>query len=226
MFIDREDAGEKLAEALGRYRAAHGGLVLALPRGGVVVGFALSRRLGLPLDVFISQKIRAAEEPELALGAVTERGTMLADRAIEPPLAHMAKQEVEWRRLLYRGGRPLPLIAGRIVILVDDGAATGSTFLAAAQAVDALAPKRLVAALPVASVEASDKIRGYVDELVALERPEDLVCLGDYYDEFRPVSDAEVLKRLSYRQGRDGVRRDAFAPPALRGRHERFLNVD
>lgn len=227
MFQSRDDAGERLGAALSGYDKLPGCLVLGLPRGGVIAAWALSRRLNLPLDVFISQKICAPEKPQLALGAVAETGSVFLNRVImssldipfsvKAELAHMAQQETEWRLLLYRGGRPLPAIAGRTIILVDDGVVTGATFLAAVEALVALMPKRLIAALPVGPAAAIAKIQRFVDELVVLERPVDFDSLASFYEEFRPVPDDEVLKKLSFRRGHEGLRRHAFAQTAATG---------
>lgn len=211
MIRDRSSAGQALADALAKYRGDRRGLILALPRGGVILGSVLSRRLELPLDIFISQKIRRPQDPELALGAVTETGTILPcpDTAcLTSPkewaeALRAAKKEADWRRLAYRADRPLPVIKEKTIILTDDGVATGATFLAAISALRALRPARLVAAVAVGPRDTLDKIKRRVDELAALEAPEILVSVGSHYNEFEPVSDAEVLQCLAAQGSRE-----------------------
>jgi putative phosphoribosyl transferase len=206
-FRNREEAGRHFADKLRHYRDAANGVILALPRGGVAVGFQLSIALHLPLDVFITRKIGAPENPEYALGAVSETGNIylnpvamaefqLSQDDIEAIVA-VQRQEIGRRQQLYRQGRhPLPL-KDRIVILVDDGIATGSTFFASVEAIRRQAPKHLVAAIPVGPAETLAKVRGLVDELVVLATPEPFWAVGNHYVDFTQVDDRDVLEYLN-----------------------------
>lgn len=216
MFRDRDDAGDRLAQRLLAYRDSPDGMVLALPRGGVVVGCRLSLALRFPLDVFIACKLGSPENPEYALGAVTEVGNVYVNplnavdhgslpESIEA-LAAEKRPEILRRRRLYRQGRCLMELNGRLVILVDDGIATGATFLSAVEALRCLDPKRLVAALPVGPVETVEQVRGLVDELVVLACPEPFWSVGTHYADFSQVSDHEVLVCLDLaNRRRDGT---------------------
>ena len=206
-FRNREEAGRHLAEQLRHYRDATDGVILALPRGGVSVGFQLSLALHLPLDVFIARKIGAPENPEYALGAVSETGNIylnpaamaefrLSQDEINAVVA-ARRQEIGRRQQLYRQGRhPLPL-KDRLVILVDDGIATGSTFFASVEAIRRQAPKHLVAAIPVGPAETLAKVKALVDELVVLETPEPFWAVGNHYVDFTQVEDRDVLEYLN-----------------------------
>ena len=206
MFKDRVDAGRRLADALQAYAGVADGLVVALPRGGVVVGYEVSLALRLPLEVFIVRKIGYPGNPECAYAALSETGavhmTEEGRRFREIPSGYLdacrAEQdkEIERRRRLYRGGLPFPHIAGRTVLLVDDGLATGATFVAAVHALRELKPKRLVGAVPVAPAETAERLRAQLDELVVLEVPEFFMAVGQVYADFRQVEDAEVLRLL------------------------------
>lgn len=206
MFQDRIDAGRQLAVALKDYTEVPGGLVVALPRGGVVTGYEVSRVLRLPLDVFIVRKIGYPGNPECALAALTETGMLHRTgesrgfRALHPGYLDECRAEQEkeiWRRKrLYRGGLPFPRLAGRTVLLVDDGLATGATFEAAALALRELKPKFLVGAVPVAPPETAERVRTLVDELVVLEIQEYFMAVGQAYADFRQVDDEQVLRVL------------------------------
>lgn len=206
MFQDRADAGRQLAAALKDYAAVPGGLVVALPRGGVVTGREVSRALRLPLEVFIVRKIGYPGNPECAMAALTETGMLHRTeesrgcRGLPPGYLEECRAEQEkeiWRRKrLYRGGLPFPKVAGRTVILVDDGLATGATFKAAALALRELKPQFLVGAVPVAPPETAEQMRALVDELVVLEIPEYFMAVGQAYADFRQVEDEQVLRVL------------------------------
>lgn len=206
-FRNREEAGRHLADKLRQYREAANGVILALPRGGVAVGFQLSIALHLPLDVFITRKIGAPENPEYALGAVSETGNIYLNpsamaefrlsRDDIKTIVATRRQEIGRRQQLYRQGRhPLPL-KDRIVILVDDGIATGSTFFASLEGIRGQAPKHLVAAIPVGPSETIAKVRSLVDELVVLATPEPFWAVGNHYVDFTQVEDRDVLEYLN-----------------------------
>lgn len=207
IFQNREEAGRQLAAKLQAYREHPAGVILALPRGGVAVGYQVSLALHLPLDVFITRKIGSPENPEYALGAVSESGNIYLnpDAVAAFRLSHddvkdivaVQQQEIRRRQQLYRQGRhPLPL-KDRVVIVVDDGIATGATFFASVEAIRQQAPERLVAAIPVGPAATIAKARRVVDELVVLATPEPFWAVGNHYVDFAQVEDREVLEYLN-----------------------------
>ena len=207
MFQNREDAGRRLVEQLLPYRECRGALVLALPRGGVAVGYQVSLGLHLPLDVFIVRKLGAPDNPEYALGAVGETGTVYwnpdAMRAFSLPqaitnrLVRSQEEEIVRRQTLYRQHRPFPDITDRTIILVDDGIATGSTFFASILSVKALKPRRLIGAIPVGPADTIREVRAHVDELVVLATPDPFWAVGNHYVDFSQVDDREVVEYLN-----------------------------
>ena len=209
MFKDREEAGRLLAERLAGYRGVPACLVLALPRGGVAVAYPIGRALGLPLDVFITRKLGAPGDPEYAIGAVAETGGIyLNPRAREvldlyhvsddylEHAVHVQQQEIARRQTLYRFGRPVPILRGRTILLIDDGIATGATFLASVQALKTCGLHRLVAAIPVGPIDILATVARHVDELVVLEQPEWFCAVGNHYVDFTQVDDHDVLRYL------------------------------
>jgi putative phosphoribosyl transferase len=214
MLRDRDEAGRLLADRLGSYRRDPQALILALPRGGVVVGAAISAALHVPLDVFLVRKLGAPGNPEYALGAVTETGTVYlnpqAGEVLNCPTTSsryleqviLAEQaEIGRRQVLYRGGKPLPSLSGRTILLVDDGIATGATFLASVQALRSLSVQRLVAAIPVGPPETLREVGRLVDELVWLLAPEPFFAVGSHYENFAQVEDERVLACLQRAAG-------------------------
>jgi putative phosphoribosyl transferase len=210
-FVDRTEAGRRLADRLTRY-AGPAVTVLALPRGGVPVAAVIAERLDAPLDVFVVRKVGAPGNLEYGLGAVAEGEAPLLDlerihelglepRDLEPEIREQCR-EVESRVRRYREGRPPPPIEGRTVILVDDGLATGSTALAAVRALRVLRPRRIVLAVGVASVEARDTLSREVDELVCPCVPASFLAVGAWYRDFPPVADEEVLRILRRHRSR------------------------
>jgi putative phosphoribosyl transferase len=219
-FRDREDAGRRLAERLAGYRD-EGSVVLALPRGGVPVGYEISRTLGTPLDVFVARKLGAPDQPELGIGAVAQGGVrVLNEDALEAlaiPDGYIARAaeeetaEIERRLELLRGERPEPEVRGRTAILVDDGLATGVTARAAVAALRSHDPRRLVLAVPVRAAQTAKILRSEVDELVCLEAPADLGAIGLWYEDFYQVPDEEVVALLK-RARREQEERGATSP--------------
>jgi predicted phosphoribosyltransferase len=206
IFQNREEAGHRLALAMQQYRERPDAVLLALPRGGVAVGYAMSLDLHLPLDVFITRKIGAPGNPEYALGAISETGNIYVNpeavaelrvsRTHIEELAKVQRDEIHRRQLLYRRGRPARPLKDRLVILVDDGIATGATFFASVEAIRRQHPRRLVGAIPVGPLETIDRARAAVDELVVLATPAQFWSVGGHYAVFGQVSDEEVVTYL------------------------------
>ncbi len=209
-FADRVEAGRRLAERLSRYAGRNDVVVLALPRGGVPVAAEVARAIGAPLDVFLVRKLGVPGHPELAMGAIAEGGVeVLNDQVIRdldiPGVAvrqetSRERIELERRDALYRQGRPRPPIRGRIVVLVDDGLATGASMRAAVIALRRLEPARVVVAVPVGAMDTCERLRLDADELVCLTTPEPFRAVGLWYGRFDPTTDEEVqelLKRAS-----------------------------
>ena len=205
-FADRYEAGRLLAEALADYAGRSDVLVVALPRGGVPVGYEVARVLGAPLDVMQVRKLGVPGHEELAMGAIASGGVRIVsenvvealgipDRVIATVAAAEA-QELERREWIYREGRHFPDVRGRTVILVDDGLATGSTMRAAAAALRSLGADRLVAAVPVAPRESGEAMRQVVDEVVCARMPEQFLAVGEWYEDFAQTSDEEVSALL------------------------------
>jgi predicted phosphoribosyltransferase len=207
MFIDRIDAARKLAHALAGYRGSNP-LVLAIPRGAVPMATLIATELGGEVDVVLVRKLPAPGSPEFAIGAVDETGwTYLTDHAgrmgideryIEQERAHQVAL-MRRRRAQYTPVRPPVDPAGRVVIVVDDGLATGSTMIAALHAIRARDPRKLICAVPVAPPETVERVRGDCDEVVCLETPLDFYSVGQFYRSFPQVDDDEVIALLGDR---------------------------
>ncbi len=206
LFRDRIHAGKALGSQLQSLAFEATPLVLALPRGGVPVGFEVACALAADLDLFLVRKIGVPGQEELAMGAIASGGTrvlnqaLISDFKISPvqveQIIAREQQEMTRREKLYRGGRPALAIKGRIVILVDDGLATGASMLAAVRAVEAKEPKRVIVAVPVASSKACEELRQYVDEVVCLQTPAPFYSVGNWYEDFSQTSDTEVQELL------------------------------
>jgi putative phosphoribosyl transferase len=205
-FADRSSAGSALAAALTAYGNRDDVLVLGLPRGGVPVAAEIAAALRAPLDVMIVRKLGAAGQPELAVGAIAAGGVIVVNENILSAAAGAAevqaeilrqRAELHRRESLYRNGR-LPLtLTGRTVILVDDGAATGATMLAAIRAVRKQGARRVVIALPVASTDALGALRAEADEITCLSTPPIFRSVGEWYEQFDQTPDAEVSALLA-----------------------------
>lgn len=205
MFIDRSEAGEKLAQRLSSYKNKNV-VVLAIPRGGVIVGAKVAAALKAPLDVVIPRKIGAPGNPELAIGAVAGDGQVVLNEEIKRSLSiseeylkeEIARQvdEINRRRRKYLGGRSPLSVKDKIAIIVDDGLATGSTALAAARAVHQGKPKKVILAVPVAPRDTCLRLESEVDELVCLNAPSLFYAVGQFYADFSQTTDAEVIEVL------------------------------
>ncbi len=212
IFADRREAGRSLASALLHYRDQQP-LVLALPRGGVPVGFEIANALGAPLDVVLVRKLGAPGQPELGLGAVADgehpQSVFNEDlvRALGVPQAYLererARQLEEIRRwqARYRGGCPALPLAGRTAIVVDDGLATGGSMRAALRSVRRGCPARLVLAVPVAPPDTLESLAPEVDDIVCLSAPEDFGAVGRFYQDFSQTPDEEVIRLLGAARG-------------------------
>ena len=207
-FASRADAAQRLAQALEKYRGRNP-LVLAIPRGAVGMGKVLAETLEGELDVVLVRKLRSPYSPEFAVGAVDESGwTYVAEHAARSGadaeyLEREKQAQLETlrnRRAMYTPARPPIDPAGRIVIVVDDGLATGASMIAALHAVRAKKPERLVCAVPVAAPESLERVRPHADEVVCLEAPEEFFAVGQFYREFEQVEDTEVIDLLRKRQ--------------------------
>ncbi len=206
MFEDRRDAGATLAAAIGALPGLRDPIVLALPRGGVPVGCEVARRLGAPLDVLVVRKLGAPDQPELALGAVVSGGAeylntdLILALGVPPQVLDQIRgrerAEVSRRMSAYRGHGPWPDLRGRSVVVVDDGAATGATAMAAIAALRRHRPAEVVVALPVASAQACERLRVAADRLVCLREPDEFHSVGTWYVDFEQVSDDEVREML------------------------------
>ena len=204
MFTDRHDAGRRLAESLTRYRGERP-VILGLPRGGVVVGCEVALALDAPLDVLIVRKLGVPGAEEVALGAVAP-GATLVDRDLVARLGistatifeivRRESEEMTRRERAYRGDRVPAELAGRTVIVVDDGLATGATAHAAIRSLRQHDPRRVVFAAPICSRDGAAALRTVADDVVCLECPPDMQAVGWWYEDFRPTTDAEVVESL------------------------------
>ena len=209
MFLDRVDAGKKLAEALRILPyLPDPALVLAIPRGGVIVAREIARAFDIPLDICLTHKLGAPDNPELAIGALADDGTwVLDDRVLSMlnvPTAYIDAEREYWQRELarraevYRGGRARVPVQDKVVIVVDDGVATGSTLIAALRSTRAAGARLLIAAIPVGP---RDTVHGALaraaDRVVCLHAPVQFYAVGVFYRDFRQVGDAEVIAALA-----------------------------
>lgn len=204
MFADRLDAAGQLADALAAYGGQHP-LVLAIPRGAVPIGAVVARRLGGDLDIVLVRKLHAPGAPEFAVGAVDETGWVYvaphaeavgATRSYLAEQKHDQMEELRRRRDLYTPGQRRLDPGGRVVIVVDDGLATGATMVAALHAVRQQHPARLVCAVPVASPESAKLVAQYCDEVVCLDTPRRFAAVGQFYASFPQLEDDDVVRLL------------------------------
>ena len=213
MFHDREDGARKLVAALQEFKSRRP-LILAIPRGGVVTGAVLAQELEGDLDVVLSRKLRAPDQPELAIGAISEDGQVhlnrravealgVTDEYLDAEKQHQLS-EIRRRKELFRSVRPEAAVSGRTVIVTDDGIATGSTMMAALQTVRLQRPRELIVDVPVAPLDRLAAFEGRCDKVVCLHSPADFWAVGQFYEEFPTVEDEVVVEILK-----------SFAPAAM-----------
>jgi len=222
-FRDREEAGQKLAKELARFKDQHPA-VLALPRGGVPVGYEVARALNAPLDVILVRKLGSPISPELAIGAIAEGidvepfidEQIIAELDVEKAYVEAEigrqKREIARRQQLYAAARPTLDIREMTAIVVDDGIATGATMKAAVRAARRRQPRKLVLAVPVAPEETIERLRQEVDEVTCLSMPEDFGAVGLFYSDFSPVEDDVVIGLLKH-AALQRANAEATAPP-------------
>ncbi|MDQ3978066.1 MAG: phosphoribosyltransferase [Actinomycetota bacterium] len=206
-FRDRTDAGQVLAGLLTSYRGRDDVLVLGLPRGGVPVAAEVARGLEAPLDVFVVRKLGVPGREELAMGAIASGGVRVINGAVVEGLgidddvvdavAERELQELERREAAYRGDQPPPDVAGKVVIVVDDGLATGSTMRAAVSALRAKGPSRIVVAVPVGSPGTCHDLEAEADEVVCARMPGQFLAVGQWYHDFSPTTDDQIRLLLA-----------------------------
>lgn len=211
LFKDRTHAGRKLAEKLAQYANRPDVLVLAIPRGGVLVAAEVAARLSVPLDVFLLRKLGVPDFEELAFGAIASGGVCFLDRDMIDALGmsesdvkqvlSVEQKELKRREIAFRGNRPLPDLKKKTVIVVDDGIATGASMRAGIQALRQLQPKKIVVAVPVAPQRSCVLLNSEVDELVCFQTPPSFRAIGQFYEDFEQVSDEEVLAALEWANG-------------------------
>lgn len=206
-FRDRRHAGQMLARALADYAGRKDVIVLALPRGGVPVAYEVAEALQAPLDVFLVRKLGAPGQEELAVGAIASGGVrvlnhgilrlLLLDEHDIEPIAAREQHELARREQAYRAGRAEPELSGKVVIVIDDGLATGATMRAAVAALRKRRPARVVVAVPVGAADTCDLLHTEADEVVCLSSPEPFGGVGMWYDDFSQTSDDEVRTLLA-----------------------------
>ncbi|HWW70518.1 MAG TPA: phosphoribosyltransferase family protein [Duganella sp.] len=218
---NRSQAGELLAQRLGAYAGRHDVIVLALPRGGVPVGFSVAQALSAPLDILLVRKLGVPGQKELAMGAIASGGVCVLQqevlRVLDIPkqvveaAVQREMREIERREKLYRANRPMLDVRDHVVILVDDGMATGTTMLAAVHVLREKSPSRVVVAVPVAALDTSAALRSEVDELICPLTPASFRSVGEWYDDFDQTSDDEV--RLLLAKARKAMGSTRKTPP-------------
>lgn len=209
-YADRREGGRALAEVLHREREpGETPLVLALPRGGVPVGYEVAKSLSAPLDVFIVRKLGLPGHEELAMGAIASGGTYVLNEEVArmarkeeiAQVAHHELRELERRELEYRDARPPAPVHGHDVIVVDDGLATGASMRAAVRALRALEPKSITVGVPVAAPETCQELEGLAERVICAATPEPFHAVGLWYEEFSPTTDEQVRELLQKAEG-------------------------
>ncbi|MFZ2285203.1 MAG: phosphoribosyltransferase family protein [Lutibacter sp.] len=204
MFTNREKAGNLVAEKLLQYKGNKEAVIVTIPRGGVATGYAIAKKLDLPLEIVLSKKIGHPFNKEYAIGAVTLKNSILSDAALEVSQVYIHDETEQIRKLLkqrhesYYGDRKPMDLKDKIVILVDDGIATGNTMISCIQLIEMQKPSKIIVALPVAPPSAFKKIKEMdeVDEAICLSTPINFQAVGQFYEEFNQVDDKEVIELL------------------------------
>ncbi|MFQ5729607.1 MAG: phosphoribosyltransferase [Waddliaceae bacterium] len=211
IFRDRIEAGEALTKELQRYKNQEEVVIIGLPRGGVPVAYQVAENLNLPLDIVCPRKIGAPMNKEFAIGAITETGEGIFDIETIARL-HITKEyiaeevenekkEARYRLEIYREGRPPRNLKGKTIIIIDDGLATGSTMKAAIQSIKAEDAKKIVVAVPVSPPDTVEEIRSMVDEVICLDAPLFFQAVGQFYEDFSPTHDDEVVELMKISRG-------------------------
>lgn len=206
IFKNREEAGQLLAKALIKYENNKNAIILGLPRGGVPVAAEVSKKLNLPLDIFLVRKLGTPGHEELAMGAIAMGGMKVLNQEVIDMLSipketidrviEAEQKELKRRDQLYRGNKTTLKIEGQIIILIDDGLATGATMRAAVAAVKTIHPKKVIVAVPVSPEDTYREFKAVVDEIVCLHIPEYFAAVGQFYNDFSQTSDEDVRKLL------------------------------
>jgi putative phosphoribosyl transferase len=206
MFVDRKDAGQKLAGSLTRFKNQSDAIVIGLPRGGVVVAYEAARLLNLPLDIIVPRKIGAPGNEELAIGAITEEGEAVLDEMLVRELnvapeyiaktVAKEKQEAQRRLKLYRGDRTPLNLQNKTAILIDDGIATGATMQAAIKSAQNKKAEKIIVAVPIIAPDTLKKLQAEADEIIYLDAPMFLGAIGDFYEKFSQTEDREVIELM------------------------------
>ncbi len=201
IFKDRHDAAMKLAEKLVPYKGKNG-IVLAVPRGGVPIGYVIAKELGLPLEIILSKKIGHPYNPEFAIGSVSLHGALIDDSVMDVDMDYIHREaerifkELKSRFKLFMGDRKPATLKNKIVIVVDDGVATGSTIKATVHSIRKDNPKEIIIAVPVSPPQTAYELRNICDDFVCLSTPQEFYGVGQFYDDFSQVSDEEVIQLL------------------------------
>lgn len=205
IFRDRQEAGQKLAEVLLPYKQTHP-IILGLPRGGVVLAYEIAKALSAPLDVIVARKIGAPGQPEYAIGAIAPNDIEVLNPEAIPyldinkdelaNLIRLEKIELLRRIKLYRGGRAELDLKDRVVIVVDDGLATGQSAIAAIRSIRKLCPKKIILAVGVGAIDSVERLKEEADQVVCIATPEPFYAVGIWYEDFKQTSDAEVIELL------------------------------
>lgn len=206
MFVDRKDAGQKLAGSLIRFKNQSDAIVIGLPRGGVVVAYEAARRLNLPLDIIVPRKIGAPGNDELAIGAITEEGEAVLDEMLVRELnvapeyiaktVAKEKQEAQRRLKLYRGDRTPLNLQNKTALIIDDGIATGATMQAAIKSAKNKKTEKIIVAVPIIAPDTLKKLQAEADEIIYLDAPMFLGAIGDFYEEFSQTEDRDVIELM------------------------------
>lgn len=206
MFVDRKDAGQKLAGSLIRFKNQSDAIVIGLPRGGVVVAYEAARRLNLPLDIIVPRKIGAPGNDELAIGAITEEGEAVLDEMLVRELnvapeyiaktVAKEKQEAQRRLKLYRGDRTPLNLQNKTALIIDDGIATGATMQAAIKSAKNKKAEKIIVAVPIIAPDTLKKLQVEADEIIYLDAPMFLGAIGDFYEEFSQTEDRDVIELM------------------------------